>query len=127
MTHFAPEVTVNEHNPWRLQTLRDGGWRHSARPGAAKKYFMASANSHANEAATHWLDRHDRPPRAITKDEVQWRVCEGYRPDRLRLSTLEGEDTAESKAGADLLGRLGDQAVINRAAVQWRQLTTGMR
>jgi len=34
------------------------------------------------------------------KDGIQWRVSEGHRPDRLRLSTLEGEDAARSKAGA---------------------------
>ena len=39
---------------------------------------------------------------------MQWRVCEGYRPDRLRLSKLEGEDLLRSKAGADPLERLRD-------------------
>ena len=86
----------------------------SARPDAAKKYFMVSADGHANEPANLWAERidakyRDRLPRVITdKDGVQWRVSEGHRPDRLRLSTLEGEDQARNKAGADPLGRLAD-------------------
>ena len=46
----------------------------------------------------------------MTDDKgVQWRVSEGHRPDRLRLSTLEGEDDARQKAGADPRERLRDQ------------------
>ena len=75
---------------------------------------MVSADGHANEPANLWVERieakyRERLPRVITdKDGVQWRVSEGHRPDRLRLSTLEGEDQARNKAGADPLGRLAD-------------------
>ena len=108
------QIIVNEPNRWRLDTPGAAGWARSARPDAARKYFMVSADGHANEPATLWLDRmdkkyHERLPRVVTdKDGVQWRYCEGYRPDRLRLSTLEGEDMARNKAGADPLGRLAD-------------------
>jgi predicted TIM-barrel fold metal-dependent hydrolase len=107
------QIVVNEPNRWRLETPRRN-WPRSARPDAAKKYFMVSADGHANEPATLWVERidaqyKDRLPRVITdKDGVQWRVSEGHRPDRLRLSTLEGEDMARNKAGADPLGRLAD-------------------
>jgi predicted TIM-barrel fold metal-dependent hydrolase len=51
----------------------------------------------------------DRLPRVITDEHgVQWRVAEGYRPDRLRLTELEGEDLLRSKAGADPEERLAD-------------------
>ncbi|MBI3199280.1 MAG: amidohydrolase, partial [Rhodospirillales bacterium] len=107
-------IEVNAPNRWRLDTPGAAGWPRSARPEAARKYFMVSADGHANEPATLWFDRmdkkyHERLPRVVTdKDGVQWRYCEGYRPDRLRLSTLEGEDMARNKAGADPLGRLAD-------------------
>ena len=113
MSQIAPEIVVNEPNRWRLKTP-GANWPRSARPDAAKKYFMVSADGHATEPATLWFDRmdkkyHERLPRVVTdKDGVQWRMCEGYRPDRLRLSTLEGEDMARNKAGADPLGRLAD-------------------
>ncbi len=108
------QVVVNEPNRWRLETPGAVQWQRSARPDAAKKYFMVSADGHANEPASLWFDRIDakyreRLPRVITdKDGVQWRVSEGHRPDRLRLSTLEGEDQLRAKAGADPLGRLAD-------------------
>src|SRR6476659_828762 len=108
------QIVVNEPNRWRLDSPGAIGWPRSPRPDAAKKYFMVSADGHANEPASLWVERidakyKDRLPRVITdKDGVQWRVSEGHRPDRLRLSTLEGEDQARNKAGADPLGRLAD-------------------
>jgi predicted TIM-barrel fold metal-dependent hydrolase len=108
------QIVVNEPNRWRLDSPGAAGWPRSARPDAARKYFMVSADGHANEPATLWVERieaqyKDRLPRVITdKDGVQWRVSEGHRPDRLRLSTLEGEDMARNKAGAEPLGRLAD-------------------
>src|SRR4029079_13176279 len=107
------QIVVNEPNRWRLETP-GAKWPRSARPDAARKYFMVSADGHANEPANLWVERidkqyKDRLPRVITdKDGVQWRVSEGHRPDRLRLSTLEGEDQARAKAGADPLERLKD-------------------
>ena len=107
------QIVVNDPNRWRLETP-GANWPRSARPDAAKKYFMVSADGHANEPANLWVERIDakyreRLPRVITdKDGVQWRVSEGHRPDRLRLSTLEGEDQPRNKAGADPLGRLAD-------------------
>jgi len=50
-----------------------------------------------------------RLPRTVTdKDGVQWRLSEGYRPNRLILSQLEGEDAARNKAGATAAGRIAD-------------------
>ena len=104
------QIVVNAPNRWRLDTPGASSWPRSARPDAAKKYFMVSADGHANEPANLWVERIDakyreRLPRVITdKDGVQWRVSEGHRPDRLRLSTLEGEDQLRAKAGADPRG-----------------------
>ena len=108
------DIVVNEPNRWRLETPGNSGWPRSARPGAANKYLMISADCHANEPATLWAERIDkqyreRVPRVVTDDKgVQWRVSEGHRPDRLRLSDLEGEDQTRAKAGADLQDRLRD-------------------
>ena len=79
------QVVVNAPNRWRLETP-GANWPRSARPDAAKKYFMVSADGHANEPANLWVERIDakyreRLPRVITdKDGVQWRVSEGHRP-----------------------------------------------
>ena len=61
--------------------------------------------SRPTSGSSAWTSKYrERLPRVITdKDGVQWRVSEGHRPDRLRLSTLEGEDLARNKAGADPL------------------------
>ena len=110
------DIVVNEPNRWRLETPGHGGWPRTARPGAANKYFMISADCHANEPATLWAERidtqyRDRIPRIVVDAQgVQWRVSEGHRPDRLRLSDLEGEDQTRAKAGADPHDRLRDHA-----------------
>ena len=87
MNQVAPKIVVNEPNRWRLDTPGAQGWPRSPRPDAARKYFMVSADGHANEPANLWVERiepqyKDRLPRVITdKDGVQWRVSEGHRPD----------------------------------------------
>lgn len=114
-TVVGSDIAVNEPNRWRLETPGHPGWMRTARPGAPNKYFMISADCHANEPANLWAERiegkyRDRLPRIVTDDKgVQWRVSEGHRPDRLRLSELEGEDQARAKAGADPRERLRDQ------------------
>jgi predicted TIM-barrel fold metal-dependent hydrolase len=113
-TVVGNDIAVNEPNRWRLETPGDAGWTRSARPGAPNKYFMVSADCHANEPVNLWAERiegkyRDRLPRVVTDDQgVQWRVSEGHRPDRLRLGELEGEDQTRAKAGADPRERLRD-------------------
>ena len=110
------DIVVNEPNRWRLETPGHSGWPRTARPGAPNKYLMISADCHANEPATLWAERidaryRDRLPRIVTDEKgVQWRISEGHRPDRLRLSDLEGEDQVRAKAGADPEDRLRDHA-----------------
>ena len=115
MSTVANAVVVNEPNRWRLETPGHAGWPRTARSGAPNKYFMVSADCHANEPGNLWAERiepqyRDRLPRVITDDNgVQWRVAEGYRPDRLRLGNLEGEDHLRNQVGADPRQRLVDQ------------------
>ncbi len=107
-------IAVNPPNLWRLETPGHSGWTRTARPGDPKKYFVVSADAHVNEPADLWMTRmdkryHERLPRIVTDaNGVQWRHSEGYRPDRIRLSDLEGEDLVRSKAGADPEQRLRD-------------------
>ncbi|MGY9055684.1 MAG: amidohydrolase family protein, partial [Alphaproteobacteria bacterium] len=88
----------------------------TARVGDPKKYFMVSTDCHANEPPDLWVQRIDkkyldRVPRIETdSDGVQWRFCEGYRPDRVRVMSFEGEDWVRSKAGADPIDRLKDNS-----------------
>jgi len=108
------EVPINAPNLWRLETPGHSGWARTARAGDPKKYFMVSTDSHANEPADLWVKRIDakyreRVPRIITDEQgVQWRYCEGYRPDRVRVSSFEGEDWVRAQAGADPAGRVRD-------------------
>ena len=108
------DIVVNEPNLWRLDTPGHTGWPRSARPGDPRKYFMVSADCHANEPYDLWATRIDekyrhRVPKVITDENgVKWRVSEGHRPDRLRTDALEGEDGLRQRVGADPVERLAD-------------------
>src|SRR2546429_624300 len=106
------DVVINEPNQWRLATPGHAGWSRTARPGDPRKYFMVSADCHANEPHDLWATRIDekyrhRVPKVITDEHgVKWRVSEGYRPDRLRTDALDGEDSLRQQVGADPVERL---------------------
>ena len=108
------ELVINEPNLWRLTTPGHAAWPRTARPGDARKYFIVSADAHANEPADLWATRIDakyraRVPRVIVDDTgVKWRISEGHRPDRLRTDELQGEDRLRQLAGADPEQRLRD-------------------
>jgi len=108
------ELTIDEPNVWRLRTPGHASWPRSARPGDPRKYFIVSADAHANEPADLWATRieakyRERIPRVIVDaNGVKWRVSEGHRPDRLRTDELEGEDRLRQLAGADPEQRLRD-------------------
>ena len=111
---MSAAVEINAPNLWRLETPGHTGWGRTARVGDPKKYFMVSTDSHANEPADLWVTRIDakykeRVPRIITDEQgVQWRYCEGYRPDRVRVSSFEGEDWRRAQAGAKVEDRIRD-------------------
>ena len=108
------DIEVNAPNEWRTETPGDMGWQASPRAGSEHKYFIVSTDCHANEPHDLWATRieakyRDRLPRIVTDENgVQWRISEGYRPDRIRLSELEGEDKLRMSSGADPLDRLRD-------------------
>ncbi len=107
-------MTIDANNRWRLETPGARGWTRSARPGDPNKYFMVSADCHANEPAGLWHERIDakyraRLPRIHTDEQGgRWQVTEGFRPVKLRGTPFEGEDLERNKAGATPEERLRD-------------------
>ena len=100
------EIVVNEPNRWRLETP-GAKWPRSARPDAARKYFMVSADGHANEPANLWVERIERAvqraPAARHHRQGRREVARqrGPSPRPPARLELEGEDMARNKAGAD--------------------------
>jgi predicted TIM-barrel fold metal-dependent hydrolase len=108
------DMVVNEPNRWRLETPGHPGWKRTARPDDPDKYFMVSADCHANEPSNLWSDRlpehyRKRLPRIeVDANGVKWQISEGWARSRLLDNKLEGEDNVRSKAGANLDERLRD-------------------
>ncbi|HKZ08476.1 MAG TPA: amidohydrolase family protein [Methylomirabilota bacterium] len=108
------QIEINAPNLWRLESPGHAGWTRTARPTDPNKYFIVSADCHANEPSNLWAERidakyRDRLPRVIVDEKgVKWRVSEGHRPDRLRVDEMEGEDRLRQLAGADPKDRLRD-------------------
>jgi len=106
--------TVDEPNRWRLSTPGHPGWKRTARPDDPNKYFMVSADCHANEPANLWVERIDnkfknRLPRVeVDENGVKWQISEGWARSRLLDSNLQGEDQIRGKAGATPELRLAD-------------------
>jgi predicted TIM-barrel fold metal-dependent hydrolase len=102
-----PKVPTNQANAWRRET--PGGserWARSPYPGAARKYFMISADTHIGPPATLIRDRiapeyQDRVPR-MERDAkgVLRTLIEGRRPMRIVEADQDGEDRYRSKAGS---------------------------
>ena len=92
-------------NAWRTATPGHSGWTRTARPEDPNKYFVVSADTHANEPAGLWLERIDakyrsRIPRVETDaNGVRWSVTEGFRPTKLRESRFEGIATMLTESG----------------------------
>src|SRR5260370_39212274 len=91
------KLEINAPNLWRLETPGRSGWSRSARPGDPNKYFMISADCHANEPASLWAERidtkyRDRLPRVTTDaNGVQWRGSEGRQPARTPVKHPQGQ------------------------------------
>ena len=107
---------ATDPNAWRTATPGHAGWPRTARAGDPNKYFVVSADTHANEPANLWRERIDakyreRLPRIeVDAHGVRWSVMEGFRPQKLRDSKFEGEDLIRSRAGAEPEQRLRDLA-----------------
>ena len=96
----------DEHNVWRLET--DGAsqsWERSPYPDAENKYFMVSADGHVQEPKDLWVKRvpeeyHHRLPGVSRSDKgEQFQKTEGFRPTKINLTPLEGEDLFRNQSG----------------------------
>src|SRR5258708_1371981 len=128
----SPERTP--YNLWRRQTPGAAGWAGPARPGAADKYFMVSADTHGPGPADYLAgiepQYRDRIPTLETRpDGSQWLITEGNRPQRVRgasaktgaagslesgggagaaTSPLDEEDALRNASGRTVEGRRAD-------------------
>jgi predicted TIM-barrel fold metal-dependent hydrolase len=113
MTQAQP---IDPNNAWRLETPGTSGWPRTARPGDPRKYFMVSADCHANEPSDLFVRRmpaefHERLPRVEGRQGGhRFQVTEGFRPVRLQNTVFEGEDKLRNEVGAEPEGRLRDHA-----------------
>ena len=111
---MSEQQQVDEANLWRLDTPGAADWPRTARPDDPEKYLMISADTHANEPADLWLTRieakyRDRVPQVrIDEKGDRWSVVEGYRPTKIRIAAMVGEDQERNGAGATIEGRAAD-------------------
>jgi predicted TIM-barrel fold metal-dependent hydrolase len=111
---------VDQANAWRLASPGIEGWPRTARRGDPHKYFMVSADCHANEpndflAARIEPEYRKRLPHIeVDANGERWLVSEGWRPQRLRTNlaenTMAPEDRERAAAGATADARLRDHA-----------------
>lgn len=128
----ASELTESK-NEWRSETPGSDAWPRTARAGAPNKYFMVSADTHANEPP-EYLGEYIEPeyrsriPYSETREDgSRWLISEGNRPQRIAdgaraaaeqktktapaapQSRMDEQDRARNAAGRELEGRLADQ------------------
>jgi predicted TIM-barrel fold metal-dependent hydrolase len=104
-------------NAWRTETPGPQGWARTARPDDPHKYFMVSADCHANEPPDFLSSRLEpeyarRLPRIeVDENGDRWVVTEGYRPQKLRdRSDFGPEDQLRNDSGRTPQERLADHA-----------------
>ena len=104
MSMTIPEPDV--HNVWRTETPGNDGWQRSARPDAADKFFMISADGHVQEPRRIFKDRlpeefHDRLPSVRTeRSGEQFQKTEGFRPTKLNwVEPLQGHEKFRYESG----------------------------
>jgi predicted TIM-barrel fold metal-dependent hydrolase len=111
---MSEQIHVDEANDWRLETPGTEGWPRTARVDDPDKYLMVSADTHANEPADLWATRiepeyRDRIPHIETDAKGDmWNVVEGYRPTKIRIAAMVGQDKERNGSGATIAGRQAD-------------------
>jgi predicted TIM-barrel fold metal-dependent hydrolase len=115
MTTVIPDPDLQ--NIWRLETPGNDGWTRSARPDAADKYFMASADGHVVEPGDLWQRRMDPalharlPGVVIGPDGERLQKTEGFRATKLLNVALEGHELLRNKSGGTPEERISDLAL----------------
>jgi predicted TIM-barrel fold metal-dependent hydrolase len=115
MTTTIPEPDAQ--NVWRLETPGNEGWERSARPDAADKYFMVSADGHVQEPSDLWQTRideryrHRLPGVVIGDDGEKFQKTEGFRATKMQSVQLEGHELLRQKSGKTPEERIADLAI----------------
>jgi predicted TIM-barrel fold metal-dependent hydrolase len=100
---------------WRTETPGHDGWLQTTRPNDPNKFFVISADCHANEPHDWLFTRIDRAyldklPRIETDEKGQtFVVTDGARRWRIEKTEFDGEDLQRSKAGKTPPERIADQ------------------
>ncbi len=103
-------------NAWRTDTPGKEGWERTAQPDDPNKYFIVSADCHANEPSDLWRERMDLkyqerlPGIVLGAGGKQYQKTEGFRPVRIGNVKFEGEDLERNRAGKTPEERLRDHA-----------------
>ena len=105
-------IADHEPNLWRQHSPGSTDWPRSPRVDAANKFFMASADCHAQEPADFLSKRmapayQDRLPGIVLGgDGSKLQKTEGFRPIRLNDLKFEGEDLLRAESGKTPAERL---------------------
>ena len=97
--------TAQDPNFWRQKTPGSDRWPHSPHPGATNKYFMVSADCHAQEPNDFLSARmpakyQERLPGIILDGSGnKMQKTEGFRPIKLSNLKFEGEDLERAESG----------------------------
>ncbi|MEM7079988.1 MAG: amidohydrolase family protein [Pseudomonadota bacterium] len=115
MSEAIPTPDVN--NVWRLETNNAAeNWARSPYPDAERKYFMVSADGHVQEPKDVFKARigeeywHRLPGVSVDKAGDQFQKTEGFRPSKINLTKLDGEDAYRQASGRSPQARLDDLA-----------------
>ncbi len=116
----------DENNVWRLDTPGQSGWSRSARPDAADKFFMCSADGHVQEPNSFLSDRidkkyHHRLPGVVARTAAEgeakgekelFQKTEGFRLAKINWAKpLEGHDKIRNEGGRDPETRIRELAM----------------
>ncbi len=108
----------DENNAWRLETDNvSDTWPRSPYPEAPNKYFMVSADGHVQEPKEVFKNRideaywHRLPGVKVDKKGDQFQKTEGFRPSKINLTQLEGEDAFRQASGRSPQARIDDLAL----------------
>ncbi len=124
-------ATHSPTNAWRTVTPGPNSWTRTIRADDPQKYFVVSADCHANEPAAYLADyiepeyRERIPHLEVRPDGSRWSVTEGNRPMMVRPSDesvakakgenrhwgskMEPEDVLRNATGRTMEERLADQ------------------
>ncbi len=105
-------------NLWRTETPGHDGWVRTARPDAADKYFLVSADGHVQEPRGFLSDRiapeyhHRLPGVTIDAKGQQFQKTEGFRAAKLEwVQPFEGHEKLRNESGRTPEARIADLAL----------------